>query len=149
MIDEDTFSQIDEMIHGALGNGEQASIRRGELGEPFWRTLEYAGLSGVSDDQIPTWQLLFQLVETTGHADVELGAALRRAEVNSHRVDRMLEASPEQLEDLLPRAAALLESEDQPVNWLGAYYLLQDNESARIRIARHFYAQNPENTADT
>lgn len=148
-VDTSTFGRIDKMIFSILGNGEQASIRQGELGEPFWRTLEYAGLSGVADEEIPRWQLLFQLVEKTGHEDVELGRALRLAEVHSRRVDRMLEASPEQLQDLLPRTAALLESEGQPANWLGAYYLLQDSEPARIRVARHFYAENPENTADT
>ncbi|MCS4048038.1 CRISPR type I-E-associated protein CasB/Cse2 [Salinibacter ruber] len=147
-VNTDTFDRIDEMIHEGLGNGERAAIRRGTIGEPFWRTLAYAGLEDIDDQHVGRWQLLFQLVEKTGHADIELGAALRRAEISQRRVDRMLDARPEQLEDLLPRIASQLESANQPVDWTGAYFLLRDSDQTRIRIARHFYLTEPEDLTE-
>ncbi|WP_263788962.1 type I-E CRISPR-associated protein Cse2/CasB [Salinibacter grassmerensis] len=146
-----TWESTLDSLYQKLGNGEQASLRRGEMKEPFWRMLAAIGREEPSlsrEDKTrwyEKWQLIIQLIAQAGYKDVPLGRALAKADVNEYRVDRLLSAEGKEIDQQLRGIGSLLESASQKADWRDARYLLlseeegYDDERARIDIARTYY----------
>lgn len=128
----------------ALGRGDQAELRRGQISEPFWRLLTQIGKEHASTDDLWKWRVLIQCLAIAGYSRKPLGLALRNAKYSEARFKRLLEAEEDLLPGILRRTAQQLKSAKKTGDWNIIRRLLfdfngTDAETARLRLAQQFY----------
>jgi len=134
-------------VYTNMSSGEQAELRRGTPGEPFWRLLSSIGKADVHTDDLPKWQLIIQCIAISGYSNTRFGKALKQAGYSQARLKRLLEADDDMLDGILRRTARQLKSANQKANWNDIRRLLfdykgEDAERMRLRIAQDYYTHD-------
>lgn len=134
-------------VYTNMRSGEQAELRRGTPGEPFWRLLSSVGKADAHTDDLPKWQLIIQCIAISGYSSTRFGKALKQAGYSQARLKRLLEADDDMLDGILRRTARQLKSANQKANWNDIRRLLfdykgKDAERMRLRIAQDYYTHD-------
>lgn len=134
-------------VYTNMRSGEQAELRRGTPGEPFWRLLSSIDKADAHTDDLPKWQLIIQCIAISGYSDTRFGKALKQAGYSQARLKRLLEADDDMLDGILRRTARQLKSANQKANWNDIRRLLfdykgKDAERMRLRIAQDYYTHD-------
>lgn len=137
-----------------LSSGEQAELRRGTIGAPFWRLLGAIGKQDARVQDVRKWQLLVQCLAIAGHSDKrELGKALQKAGYSEARMKRLLEADADLLPGILRRTARQLNSTGEKGNWNIVRRILfdydGDAEEARLKLAQQYFTHTPDDGTST
>lgn len=145
-----TTRLYNEYVH--LSNGEQAELRRGTIGGPFWRLLGSIGKQDAHVNDVQKWQLLVRCLAIAGHNSKKpLGNALKQAGYSEARMKRLLESDADALPGMLRRTARQLKSAGHTGDWNIIRRILfdykGDADKARIKLAQDYFTHSPdENT---
>lgn len=127
-----------------LSPGEQAELRRGTIGAPFWRLLHIIGKHNAHKDDLRKWRLIIQCIAIAGHSkETPLGHTLDRAGYSEARLKRLLEADDDLLPGILRRTARQLKSSGHAGNWNIIRRILfdykGDGDDARLELAQQYF----------
>lgn len=142
--------ELFRIVH-AMGPGDRAAMRRGDIGSAYWRAWDGAGIQAESATMTERWSRLMRSIAHfigTGAdkrlTSVSLGHAIVAARISERRFEKAMIAPVEVRHDLLDRIVQQISRTQSEINIRDLASLYLEDEPRCLRnVSRFFYGNQP------
>lgn len=129
-----------------LGSADRAHMRKGDMGAPFWRTWEGAGLGDLRGERADRWARFFRAIAVfvgTGQAEISkdrIGKSIALTGISQSRFEKLITAPLDVRADILDRMVVQMAKAQRTINIYDLCELYLHEEPRGLReISRAFY----------